>query len=183
MKTGVMAAVFAVVVVVVLGGGYLLMSLSYKTTEVQVKNGVLAQQKSCEAYFDKMWKVISQKAQITDQYKEAFKEIYPALMAGRYGNEKGGSLMKWIQESNPNFDVSLYKDLMASVEAERAGFFREQQKLIDLNREHDNLLEQPVSGFFLKGKAKIEIVIVTSDRTAQAFATGKDNDVDLFKNK
>jgi hypothetical protein len=178
MKSG---FVLGIVALVVLVGVFFLMSISYKTQEVQVRNAAVAQQKSCEAFFDKMWKILQQKAQITDQYKEAFKEIYPALMEGRYGNEKGGSLMKWVQESNPSFDVSLYKDLMASVEAERTGFFREQNKLIDLKREHDNLLDQPVSGFFLGGKQKIEIIIVTSTRTGQAFATGKDDDVDLYK--
>jgi len=26
-------------------------------------------------------------------------------MEGRYGNDRGGALMSWVQESNPNFDM------------------------------------------------------------------------------
>ena len=55
-----------------------------------------------------MRKVLKQKAQVTDEYKSAFESIYPKLIEGRY-SKGDGSLMKWIKESNPNFDVSLYQ--------------------------------------------------------------------------
>ena len=157
------------------------MWVSANNKEISLKNHIEAQQKVCESYYDKLWKVLQQKAQVADQYKTAFKEIYPALIEGRYGNEKGGTLMKWIQESNPTFDVSLYKDLMSSIEAERAGFFMEQKKLIDLDREHKVLRQSFPASMFIGSRPDVKITIVTSEKTAEVYKTGKENDVDLFK--
>jgi hypothetical protein len=161
----------------IIGGMY----FSYSNSEIRLAAQVSAQQDANKAQYDTMWKVISQKAQIAEEYKDSFKSIYPAIMEGRYGNERGGSLMSWIQESNPNFDVSLYKDLMVSVEGQRERFLREQQELIDLNREHDLVIDTFPGSLFVGGRPKITITIVTSGKTDAAFATGQEDDVDLFK--
>ena len=170
--TGSFLMIFSVIII---------MDIGYRNSEVEIRNSITAQQKSNEAFYDKLWKIIQQKTQVSDQYKDAFKSIYPQLISGRYGNERGGSLMKFVTESNPSFDISLYKELSISIEAERTGFFREQQKLIDLKREHDNLIDKPISGFFLKGTKKIDIIIVTSERTSNAFENGKENDITIFQ--
>lgn len=141
---------------------------------------MLGQEKSCKAVYDNMWKIISQKAQVSEKYKDAFKDIYPQLIEGRYGNEKGGSLMKFIVESNPSFDISLYKELSQSIEAERNRFTNEQQMLIDIKREEDNLLQKPISGFFLSDKKSYEIKIITSTKTEKVFDTGKEDNVSVF---
>ena len=86
------------------------MSVSATNGEIELKTQVEAQQKKCETYFDKMWKILKEKAGVTDQYKKAFEDIYPALIAGRYSGQSDGSLMKWVTESNPTFDASMYKD-------------------------------------------------------------------------
>lgn len=159
--------------------GYCVSTLN---TEVRLRNQVVAQQKANEPSFDTMWKIISGKAQIVDKYKKDFKEIWPDLIAGRYSS--GGGLMKWIQERNPDYDSSLYKDLMGSVESERKRFLRDQQQLIDYNREHDVLVDSPISGFVIKmlgDPSKIEIKIVTSAETQQAFSTQQENDTKIFK--
>jgi hypothetical protein len=158
-----------------------LIGISASNKEISVRSQITAQKEVCEASFDKMWKIVSQQAQVADQYKETFKEVYPALMEGRYGNEKGGTLMKWITESNPAFDVSLYKTLMSSIEAERASFFMEQKRLIDLNNEHRVLRKTFPASFFVGSRPDIEIVIVSSDKTKEIMQAGKENDIDLFK--
>ena len=155
--------------------------VSANNKEISLRNQIEAQQKVCETYYDKLWKVLQQKAQVTDQYKAAFKEIYPALIEGRYGNEKGGTLMKWIQESNPTFDVSLYKDLMSSIESERAGFFMEQKKLIDLDREHKVLRQSFPASMFIGSRPDVKFTIITSEKTENVYKTGKENEIDLFK--
>ena len=95
--------------------------MSYNNSEVALRNEVEANIQDLENVYDKMWKIISQKAQISQEYKSSFDEIYTHIMDARY--DKGdGTLMKWIQESNPNFDVSLYKDLAQSVEILRTEF-------------------------------------------------------------
>lgn len=167
------------VIVLVVGMIVGMMWVTTSNSEIRLRTQIKAQQTSCTVVFDNTWKIISQKAQVSDKYKEAFKDIYPKLMEGRYGNARGGALLSFITESNPNFDVSLYKDLMNAIEAQRNTFTREQNKLIDLKREHDTLLQTFPSSMFVGSRSTIEIQIVTSGKTKEAFSTGEENDVKL----
>lgn len=158
-----------------------IIGFSASNKEIRLRNKIPAQEKVVESSFDKMWKIINQKGQVADQYKDVFREIYPTLISGRYGNEKGGTLMKWITEHNPTFDVSLYKDLMNSIEAERTSLFMEQKKLIDLAREHKDILTTFPSSIFVGSRPEIKITIISSDKTKEVIESGIENDVDLFK--
>jgi len=181
MKKGTIIGLSIAILFSVLGIVWFSLSVSTTNKEIDLRTTTIAQQDKCKAYFDKMWKILQQKAGVADQYKEAFKEIYPKMIEGRY-SKGDGSLMKWITESNPQFDVSLYKDLMQSIEIERTGYFNEQTRLIDLQREHSALLQKIPSKWFLNDTLKpVSIIIVTSSSTKDAYATGEENDVDLFK--
>lgn len=160
---------------------YVGMWFSYTRKDVQLKNKAQAQQKVCEAHFDKMWKIIKQHAQVTDHYKESFKELYPALMAGRYGNERGGALFSWVQENNPTLDSKVWTKMMNAIEAERTSFFRDQEQLLDIKREHDNLRLQPPSKWFVGDSTEIKVVVITSAKTEAVYAAGKEDDIELFK--
>ena len=160
-----------------------MMYVSASNKEIGLSTQIEAQQKVCEAFYDKLWKIISQKAQVAEQYKESFGKIYSDLISGRYAKDGGGSLMKWIQESNPTFDVSLYKDLSASIEAERSGFFMEQKKLIDLDREHKVLRKTWPNSMFIGSRPDAKFTIITSDQTEAVYKTGKENNVDVFNTK
>lgn len=114
--------------------------IMYFTTsngEIRLRAEVEAQKKNVTAVFDNTWKIIKQQAQVSDEYKDAFKDIYTGIMDERYSSERGGALFSWITEQNPNFDTKLYANLQVSIEAQRTNFTREQKKLIDLKREHD----------------------------------------------
>jgi hypothetical protein len=163
--------------------GVVAMYFSNSNNEIRLRNQAGAQQKKCAVVYDETWKVIAQKAQVADSYKQAFQEIFPVLMEGRYGNEKGGALMKFVTESNPNFDVSLYKDLSNAIEAKRAVFTREQATLLSIKQMHDDARLTAPSSFFVGGRPELDIQLVTSTRTDNAFATGKDDDVNVFGNK
>lgn len=170
------AAVIGVMSIIVIFS----MNISIENTEIDLRETTVAQNKRCEAYFDKMWKILKQKAGVTDQYKEAFKDIYPKLIEGRY-SQGDGSLMKWVQESNPTFDASMYKDLMKSIEIERTGFFNEQSTLIDMQREHKVYLQKAPNRWFLDDNLKpVEIKVITSSKTDEVYRTGKEDDIDLF---
>jgi hypothetical protein len=162
---------------------YGLMWFTYSRKHVQLKNKAEAQQKVCEAHFDKMWKVIKQHAQITDHYKESFKELYPKLMEGRYGNARGGALMSWIKESNPTLDSKVWTKMMNAIEAQRTAFFRDQEQLLDIKREHDDLRLQPPSKWFIDESDKVTVVVITSAKTKEAYSSGEENDVELFGKK
>jgi hypothetical protein len=165
--------------VMLLGGTLLTMYIQYNNSEIILRQKVNGQISKTQASFDNCWKVLKSKAGVTDQYKNAFKDIYPALIEGRY-SKGDGSLMKWIQESNPTFDISLYKDLMRSIEVERATFINEQEVLIDMNVQHDIMINTMPSKWFISNVEPIKIVIIKSARTNDAYATGEENDFELF---
>lgn len=152
-------------------------TLSVLNTEVSLRNAIAAQDRSNTAQYDKMWKAMQETAGVASQYSEDFKAIYPELIAGRY--KSGGGLMKWIQEHNPTFDTSLYQRVQIVIESERAATKQGFDKVLDLKREHDNLLDRPVSGLvvsiFGKNRDKTNPTIVTSTATVESFSTGKDD--------
>lgn len=146
--------------------------------EVQLRNEISAQQEVNKASFDTMWKILKDQAGVTNEYKQTFMEVYPKLMSARY-QDRAQLLMQFVKESNPKFDTSLYKKLMVSIEGERKSFLREQKKLRDLKKAHDNLLDQPPSSWVLSRRSHIDVVIVTSTSAEEAFESGKD-DQQLF---
>jgi len=164
------------------------MYVNINNTEIENRERVIAQQKNCEANFDKMFKVISQLAQIPERFadksKEAFKEIYPQLMNGRYQGDKN-SLMKWVTESNPTYDMKavgvLYEKLAVAIESNREEFFIEQQKLIDYKRVHSTYTKKWPNSWFVSDTSEVKINIVTSETTKEAFKTGEENNIELFE--
>jgi hypothetical protein len=172
---------------------FFLMKASYKNTNVDMKQRITAQQQVTHANFDKMYKVIQQTAEVANakfnMSKEAFKEIYPPLMEGRYSNDKNGMLMKLIVEQNPQFDLnaagSLYDKLAIAIAANRQEFFIEQEKLIQYNKEQRAFVsdEKWPNNWFLNASDTIHIVIIESEVTKNVFKTGEENDIKLFENK
>ena len=156
------------------------MYLSYNNQEISLRKQAKAQRGKVEGVFDTMWKTISQQAQVSNEYKDAFKEIYPDLIAGRY-SQGDGSLMKWIQEANPEFDTSLYKHLMQTIEVQRIQFQKSQERMLDLIREHETLCETYPSKWFISNKTPIEYTVISSTKSKMTMETGIDDDVELFK--
>lgn len=155
------------------------MYFSYNNTDAKLRAQAEAQLGKVEGVHDKMWKVLQQKAQVSNEYKDAFSEIYPALIEGRY-SQGDGSLMKWITEANPTFDTSLYKDLMLSIELLRTEFEKAQSRMLDIVREHNVLLTTVPSKWFVSNTERIEYTVISSTRSKTVMATGLDDDISLF---
>lgn len=181
MSKTLMAVIVAGVCLVLVLIIYISMSISYKNKEVQLRNLIKTKQTDNKSEFDNVWKKISQVAEVTDGQKEALKEIIIGYAKARDGG--GGSLSKSIHEAIPNVDTSTFNNLQNIIVSARDGFTRRQKELLDFKREHDILLDSPVSGWFLSGCQHLDVTIVTSSRTEKSFDTGKDDDVDVFKHK
>lgn len=156
--------------------------ISYGNNEADLRTSVEASQKANQVVYDRVWKTIQQQAGVTDKYQESFRGIYKDIMDAR--NPDGqAKLVKFVKEANPNFDSSLFKQLMTSIEANRRDFEREQKTLIDIHAEHTRLFRRFPSSMYLGflGRKELAIQLVTSTRTDNAFQTGKDDDTDLFK--
>lgn len=167
---------FIVVLVVAVAGMY----FSYSNKEVQLRNLAAAQEQANTVIFDKVWKVIAQKAQITDKYRNDFEAIYVKIMDARYSG-KNNLLMNWIQEQNPVFDPHLYSSLMDTVAGQREEFSQVQIKLRDIKREHDNLRATVPAKWFVGSRPELKVTIVTSADTANVFKTSQENDIKVFK--
>ena len=167
--------------IIVLGLGVIGVSMyfGYNNQDAKLRAQAEAQRGKIEGVHDKMWKTFQQKAQVTNEYKDAFAEIYPALIEGRY-SQGDGSMMKWIQEANPNFDTSLYKDLMQSIELNREEFRKTQERMIDVLREHEVLLTTVPAKWFIQNKERVEYTVISSTRSKVVMETGLDDNVNLF---
>ena len=176
MNKGVLASMVIVLTLVITLG---VMYVSTSNQEILLRTRIESQEKVREAFFDKMWKILSQKAKVTEKYKDSFKEIYVGIMEGRYSHGAGG-MMNWIKEANPNFDQSMYKDLMVSIEAERNGFFMEQKILIDLANEHKLLIKQFPGSIFVGSREEIVIKVISSTKSKKVIENGVEDDIELF---
>ena len=158
--------VFLLIGIVVIG-----YFISAHNTELRLRNLVLAQQKVCEANFDKMWKVIKQITHVSDTYLETFKEIYPQLIAGRYQ----GKDLAFIMEQNPTLDSSVLRQLATAIEANRQEFFAQQRMLVVRQKEHSTYIHSIPACMVLLSAEEIKITVITSDYTESVYASGKEN--------
>ena len=156
----------------------LIMVFTYNNKEIYLRKEADAQRKKIESTHDKMWKVIKQKAEVSDKYRETFERVYPEIIAGRYSD--GSSAMKWIQEANPNFDTSLYNDLMQAIEIQRTHLHNAQTRMLDVIRERASLIESYPSRWFITNKSEIEYEVISSTKTHNVVETRVDDDVDVF---
>ena len=157
----------------------LIMFFTYNNKEIYLRKEADAQRKKIESTHDKMWKVIKQKAEVSDKYRETFERVYPEIIAGRYSD--GSSAMKWIQEANPNFDTSLYNDLMQAIEIQRTHLHNAQTRMLDVIRERASLIESYPSRWFITNKSEIEYEVISSTKTHNVVQTRVDDDVNVFK--
>jgi hypothetical protein len=155
------------------------MYFTFNNKEVALRKEAEAQRGKIESVYDTMWKVLKQEAGVTEQYRKTFEEIYPKLIAGRYEKD-GGQLLKMIQESNPAFDTRLYDKLMQSIEVQRAYFATAQQRMLDILRERETLLESMPQCWFISNKTKIDYQVISSTVTQNVMATRRDDDIELF---
>jgi len=157
--------------------------VSISNTERKLYQAGLAAQQNSEVVFDATWKTIKSQAQVTEEYKDGFKEIYTQLMEDRYKNDANAgkeTLMKWVQEANPSFDSGLYLKLMNTIEGSRNAFTFEQKKLIDINREHKTFKMLFPNYLIIGDRPDLEIKLVTSTATKEAFSTTNEDDINLF---
>jgi hypothetical protein len=193
MKKG---ALITILLVVILGGGIAIWAVGVSNDEKQLVNRMEAQKEVVDLYFDKMWKILKQKAGVAESSKEAFKDIYVGIMEGRYSGDTGpdggstegmvglptggAALMKWVQEQNPEFDQSVFTDLQNSIETERNGFFVEQKKVTDMLRQKKDMHDLFPKSVVVGKRELFAYIPITSTKTQEVSATGKEDDIDLF---
>lgn len=162
-----------------MGGCTALTVVSTLDADATQKNRIEAQEETRNLYFDKLYKVIAQRTQITNASSEQQKELVEALVQGR-----AGGFVRLIQESNPEsaFSRQQFDTLANSVEAQREGFFREQKELVDMVKVNEDLHDRVFSGMVLSiaGRKPAERpVLITSAVTEGVVASGTEDDIEL----
>ncbi len=145
--------------------------ISLVNTEIRLRNLVKAQQEVCEANFDKMWKVIKQITHVSDTYIDAFKEIYPKLISGRYQ----GKDIAFVVEQNPPLDTAVMRQLATAIEINREEFFSQQRLLVARHNEHKTFIQSFPACLLLPSAQEVQITVIKSDHTAEVYAAGKEN--------
>jgi hypothetical protein len=165
--------------------GIFMIVISLSNQEVDLRNRYKQKMDERTAFYDKMWKTISQKSKVALKNDSSFSNNVNAIMAGR--KDAQGIFMKWVQESNPNSNFaavsSLYADLSRAIEAQRDGFFMEEKMIQSIVLEHDNIMTRFPTGWILSsfmGRTRLTYKPITSDRTDEVIKSGKDNNVEVF---
>ena len=150
-----------------------------------------SKEKEAKQVYDKVWKTITQKAQINEKYSEDFKAIFTSINDKRYGNKNPA--MMWITEQNPTLDPNIYRELSQSIEANRNEYLATVKEQISIAQEHNTQVSS--SGSFIpcmiikaighpnKVCDTLNVLQVTSNRTEESFKTGVDNNTELFPKK
>jgi hypothetical protein len=182
------ALIIGAVALVAIGGLIVLMlgvgAASFYNKEVGLRNNITAKQSDNHNQMDAMWKIIDQNAQVAQEDRNSLTKLFNDYAAGR-SNDK--AVFNWVKEAVPNVAVNSdnFKVLMNTITSQRDGFKFRQTELLDLGRAHDDLIMKFPNNIYahIFGCKHIDLVIVTSDKTEDAFKTGKDNDTKLFNNK
>ena len=175
-----LAIVFVALVAVVVMG--IASVVGFHNSEVGLRNAFNNKIEANTTDYDNMWKTISQVAQVPAQYRDDFKAVFVEYAEARNSGENSGSLMQWVQEAVPeDFDSSLYAKIQTVVEAQRGSWTTRQKELVALKQEHDNLIKKFPGVVYagILGRTELELKLVTSTRTHNAFETGTDDDVSL----
>ena len=171
-----------------IGAGVLLaviifgMGISFHNKEVRLRNLIVNKQTDNKNEMDAMWKNISQTAQVAEKDRASLMEIFNGYASARAGNDPKTPLVNWIKEAVPNIQSGTFDKLMNIIVSQRDGFKFRQKEILDFKREHDNIIDTFPNMIFatVLGRKKIDVVIVTSTRTEDAFRSGKDDDTRLF---
>lgn len=168
--------ILSIVVLVII---WIAMYFSYNNKEIALRKESDAQRGKIETVRDRMFQIIREQANVSSEYREAFNEIYPKIIAGRY--EHGGELMKWIQEANPQFDPSLYQTVANSIEVQRTAFTSSQDRMLDIINQRATLLESYPSRWFISNKSPIDYTPISTSDTKMVMATGIDDNTFSYK--
>lgn len=155
--------------------------LNVYNTEHTLRNRFTAQEEKVKVIYDNVWKTIAQKFEVTEVYKDSFKEVWGEITKNQ--SVSGSGLKIFLSRVSPNFNDKIYQDLMTTIEGKRQEFTKSQEMLISIKNEHDNLLTRLPSGWLLSNVKSLELKLITSTKTEEAIKSGKEDDIELRKKK
>lgn len=170
---------FVLIAVIVLFVFLVMSMIGTRNTAVTLEERVEAQYVSNQSSYDNMWKSFVEMTQVTDLQAKQYKEIYTDLITGRYNDS--GQLLQMVQEDNPKLDTGTYTRIQQAIEAGRKEFANNQTKVTDMIREYNTYIKVHfvMNAVFRFDAKDARDYIITSERTDDAFKTGKDDVIKL----
>ena len=159
-----------------LGIFWFVADITYNNKAIELYKACDAQNSNIENVHNEMWSILRDQAKVPASYAKSFDKIYTNMISGRY-SKGDGTLMKWIQEANPNFSDKLYDKLMDNIEIQRTNFANQQKRMIDIKREYETYItKKPAKWFISKENSKpFEYVVISSQDTKDVIKTRVDN--------
>lgn len=173
--------------------------LAYKVYEAASignveENAILAQYKDGRNILGQFTTKLKEMAQVTEMSVEAQERIITAVFGedGRAGNK---AAWQWVQEQNPQADISLFNPLSQVADAFRNKFANHQTAMLARCQNYRTQLNAPIGQFFFrfagypdKNVEKDYTVAkmctpIESTHSRKAFETGVDDGVDLKSGK
>jgi hypothetical protein len=167
--------VAGILAVGIIGGVY----FSYSNSEIRLRNAIAQKQRDNQSELDNLQKKIAQAGQVTKAQWDAIKDIVVGNSQARTAGG-AGSLATLVREAVPSTSQIDSRQFLTIITSSRDAFTMRQKEILDMKREHDNILTTFPGSLICGGRPPIEVVIVTSDRAEENFRTGKDNDIDAF---
>lgn len=177
--------------------------IRFYNRSVELEAAVTAQYQANQNKYDEMWKVIQETAQVPDKYKDDFKELLVTEVPAKYGPEGSKAMFQWFQDRDLELPEGIYGRVQDVIEGNRAEFRQRQDLILDQQRAYRTHLQRFGHGFLASiggfpraaigthapqkdtdGDGKMTVFdyeIVTSDRTARAFETSRDDKIDVFE--
>jgi hypothetical protein len=165
--------------------GYLSFSNDANGFEVDIPN----QYQQTKNVYDNGWKQVMEQNQISTKYSEGFKNAYQAILKG---DPNGQQAMLQVLTAMPNYDASIFKKVMDSIESFHSTFSATQSNLIAKKQAYNRLLVATNSGRFynmfsgyphircgIPDGSKDDYAILTSDKTETDFQKHKADALDL----